>query len=552
MSLPSTTTLFNEPSTDFHLKLNEQLFHIPYSLLQKNYDQFQNKLATYSTKIHDMSAKIDNLLSCKDFENDKLALKELNGCIKITEHFEKSIKSIVNNELEILNRIEQRIKFFQDLQRYKDSKDKLGLVQWYQKYTNLLIGDYLTRNGDLDENTLENPGVIFLKQQDIDGLLDYKILLNANKVSRSLLKNHNLTYLIEFVKENETYLRDKKSNLEFVTRFQQYIELLKKHDYDNAINCYQNHLIKFLDTNFNDLQIASGLMIYMETCQNLLVTMQREDKLNNYESTPFMERLSTYEQDPSLAFNHFFKNKNYFSLASDSDSNNNNSSNNDNKFSSKTNYPLNSQKDKFFKRENLIQYLDLLGDNNWVKLNELFLDEYYSMYGISRNEPLLIYLSLGTSVLKTKACFHDKNTSILEQYNNILHNRYGSIDINELDNKTNVNDSKDNGSIENKHEPAAYYENTVDNEKNYNSCPICNSPFKHIAENLPYAHHTESKLFENPVMLPNGNVYDAERIKLLAKQLRARNIMHLQDKEIFDPIDKQIYMETDFIKMYPT
>ena len=76
--------------------------------------------------------------------------------------------------------------------------------------------------------------------------------------------------------------------------------------------------------------------------------------------------------------------------------------------------------------------------------------------------------------------------------------------------------------------------------------------FKNIAESLPYAHHTESKLFENPVMLPNGNVYDAERIKLLARQLRARNMMHLQDGEIFDPIDKQIYMETDFIKMYPT
>ena len=544
MSSPSTAALFNEPSTDFHLKLNEQLFHIPYSLLQKNYDQFQNKLTTYSNRIRDMGTKIDELLSFKELESDKLALKELNNCIKTTEHLEKSIKLMVNNELEILNRIEQRIKFFQDLQMYKDSRDKLGLVQWYQSYTNLMIGDYLTRNGELDESTLENPGVIYLKQQNLDGLLDYKILLNANRISQSLLKNHDLTYLIKCVKENETYLRDKKSNLEFMTRFQQYIELLKEHDYENAIKCYQNHLIRFLNTNFNDLQIASGLMIYMETCQNLLVTMQKENKLNNYESTPFMERLSTYERDPSLAFNHFFKNKNCFSLASHYPISNNNN----NKFPTRMSYSLNNQKVNFFNRENLVQYLDLLGDENWVKLNELFLDEYYSMYGISRNEPLLIYLSLGASALKTKACFHDKNTSIIEQYNNILHSRSGGINIDEIENKGYVSDA----GAGNEHKLTMSYENTTDDEKNYNSCPICNGPFKNIAESLPYAHHTESKLFENPVMLPNGNVYDAERIKLLARQLRARNMMHLQDGEIFDPIDKQIYMETDFIKMYPT
>ena len=163
------------------------------------------------------------------------------------------------------------------------------------------------------------------------------------------------------------------------------------------------------------------------------------------------------------------------------------------------------------------------------------------MYGISRNEPLLIYLSLGISALKTKACFRDRNASVIEQYCNLLHSRYDNININEKDSDHDT-----------KHKPTIFNKNVTDDEMVYNVCPICNSSFKNISENLPYAHHTESKLFESPEILPNGNVYDAERLKLLAGQLRVRNLMQLQEGEIFDPIDKQIYLETDFVKMYPT
>lgn len=148
---------------------------------------------------------------------------------------------------------------------------------------------------------------------------------------------------------------------------------------------------------------------------------------------------------------------------------------------------------------------------------------------------------MGISALKTKACFRDRNASVIEQYCNLLHSRYDNMNINEKDSDHDT-----------KHKPTIFNKNVTDDEMVYNVCPICNSSFKNISENLPYAHHTESKLFENPVMLPNGNVYDAERLKLLARQLRVRNLMQLQEGEIFDPIDKQIYLETDFVKMYPT
>lgn len=84
------------------------------------------------------------------------------------------------------------------------------------------------------------------------------------------------------------------------------------------------------------------------------------------------------------------------------------------------------------------------------------------------------------------------------------------------------------------------------------TCPVCSEEFAPIAKDLPYAHHIQSKLFENPVMLPNGNIYDAKKLKALALNLNRSNLADLQEFEVVDPIDKKKYPETDFIKMYPT
>lgn len=528
-------SLIKEPDVDLHLKLNEQLFHIPYSLLQKNYTKFQSKLSHYTASIQHSTDQINSLLSSKCLNDDKLALKELNNCIKNIESLERSINSLVNNELEILNRIEQRIKFFNDLQQQQQQQqgnDKSGLIQWYQRFTNLLIGDYLTRNGTLQEPQ-DNSGVVYLKQHNLEDILDYHILLNANKISKSLLQDHDLTNLIQCIKENESYLNDKNSNLEFKTRFQQYIEFLKEHDYTNAIKCYQQHLVKFISTNFNELQIASGLMVYMETCQRILSTQteninnttNNNNQLNDFNSIPLNEKLSIYQENPSIAYNRFFKKKKI---------------NIHSKTIPKPSSILSNQNDKFFQKNNLLQYLDLLGDENWIKLNELFLDEYYEMYGISKNEPLLIYLTLGISALKTKACLHDDST--IENYTNIIQTSNPYINdttIKQLPQKRKSHSDSNGMEIDQL-------------DANYNFCPVCSDSFKIIAKDLPYAHHTESKLFENPVMLPNGNIYDAKRLELLALNLKVKQITPLHEGEVFDPIDKQIYLKTDFVKMYPT
>lgn len=544
-------SIINEPSVDLHLKLNEQSFHIPYTLLKRNYKLFNellDKEALHLNKkfqeFNKLSLQLPNDDELKkNIQNDKLVVTKLNNIIKSIDIFERKIDKIVNIELEILNRIDKRIKFFKELNQIKLNQNQADLISWYQNYTNILISDYLIRNGSildskstnlLDDSGSGNSGVTFLKQQALDDLLDYNILLNANKICKSLVELNELNLLIDWINDNKKYLNKKNSNLEFLTRLQQFIEYLKIGDYNSAIDCLQNYLIKFLNSNFNDLKIAGGLLVYIDICQNF---KNSSTGTNNDNITKINGNLSNATEmhtkansilslinndamlnnDKNSKFNYFFRRNSPFENKNDSMKNyniaNGGNRNSTDNLNLNQNYNINNEA-FFYNQNNLMDYMKLLDDNNWNKLNDLFLEEYYSLYGISTNEPLLIYLSLGISSLKTKACLQHNNI-IPQEYNHIL-------------------------------------DNTINQYQVKNSCPVCSSIFREITMDMPYAHHTGSRLFENPVMLPNGNIFDSKKLKLLSQIIKKKGIQKLKDNEVFDPIDKQIYLESDFIKMFPT
>ena len=367
-------------------------------------------------------------------------------------------------------------------------EDRDGLINWYQQYTNVLIGDYLLRNNLSLSNKLgdttskleeENSGVTFLKQQHLEKLLDYDVLLTANKIANSLVEFHDLSPLLTWINENKNYLKKNRCTLEFETRFQEHIELLKKGLYREAIDCYQTYLIPFIKDNFNDLKLAAGLLMFIQ-CFGTSVFTNEDNNLKKKSNDNVYELLfhkKMLNENPNVAL-------------------------------------INENGMKFcYDAYDSSRYKELLSVNRWHSLKNYFLKEYYSMYGISTNDPLLIYLSLGISTLKTKACLHENNNSI----------------------STNQ-------------DLFSYVNNRVINNK----CPVCSDSFAKMSESLPYAHHTESKLFENPIMLPNGNIYDSKKLKELAVKLKESNLCNLNENEIMDPIDKRIYPADEFITMYPT
>ncbi|GCE97463.1 GID complex subunit containing RING finger motif [Zygosaccharomyces mellis] len=503
-------SLFNEPSTDFHLQLNEQLFQIPYELLRKNSKLVQKVIDKEAQGLNNDFQEMNAMLVKNELEQDKVALVKLGEIIKSVDSFEKKLGKRTSEDLQLLNRIKERITFFQNLEDAKTLRDHSKLTQWYQDYTNLLIGDYLIRNSRVKAKELDearsgedeseddkswNPGVMFLKQQHLEQLLDYDILLAANRISKSLTEEHNLSPLITWIGENQSFLKKNCSILEFEVRLQEYVEYLKNGQFKNAIECFQRFLLQFMETNFADLKLASGLLVFIKSCE------KSSPPTSDGFIDPQIIAGDEFAKDGNLVLKskadvhqHFFHRKAFKS----------------------PNTPVSSN---VFKLNNLTKnlefarYTDLLDTKRWVALSELFLKEYYSMYGISHLDPLLMYLSLGISTLKTKECLHEQ--------------KFTSSNFHKL------NDFIHQGILR-------------------NTCPVCSSEFAPIAKDLPYAHHTQSKLFENPIMLPNGNIYDMRKLKTLAATLIRENLYPLKDYEVLDPIDKQVFAETDFVTMYPT
>ncbi|CEP61343.1 glucose-induced degradation complex subunit FYV10 LALA0_S03e00738g [Lachancea lanzarotensis] len=498
-------SLLNEPSVDFHLKLNEQSFHIPNELLKNNVKKVQKLVERETKRLEVLFGDLNAAVVAG--HDPHVSINKLNDIIKAVELLERKLDKRVNLEGELLKRIEYRFNYYNELEELKKSGNREGLISWYQVYTNLLIGDYLVRNNNLCDQELArdsletssrlkrknnspatppppvNAGLQFLRSQGLEHHLDWDILVTANQISKSLDVNHDLTLLVNWIKENQAYLTSRSSALEFETRLQEYIELVKTRNYPGAIGCFQNHLIKFINTNFEELQLASGLLVFIKSFKEQVPQQSESQNDTSNMKTRFG------------FFQYFFGKAPPRELGSGNGT-----------FGSDT-------RTKFSANGEFVRYTRVLSDDRWNVLKRLFLQEFYSMYGISQHDPLLIYLSLGISTLKTRSCLQDMYSTV--KLDEDLHN-------------------------------------FLNNELNHSKCPVCSPEFAPITKDLPYAHHIQSNLFENPVMLPNGNIYDSKKLKLLAVKLASRKLYDLKPDQVMDPINQQVYDEKDFVTMYPT
>lgn len=496
------------------MSLNESSFKIPYSLLNANFKQYELYLHQETSKLKQKLSLINDLISAGTLDDEENALSELNDMIKNVNTFEKQLNHKTNKEWNLLMRIKKRAKFYSEMNINYEKNDFKGINEWYQKYTNLLIADYLIRNCTLEQQheveketgdpDLCNPGIMFLKQKHMEHLIDTDVLTEANEISISLTSEHNLKPLMEWIESNKQRLVRRKSHLEFKANFQKYIELLLNFDLGGAIHCLQTCLFKYIGNHFDEVTGACGLLVYIERCIEQTTFQSRSNTPDSSSedincTNPKQDSKSgTYFNNDDDVYRYFFH-----CSAPNSEIN----------IIDPTETTSVTNIQHLFNAKNLEKYTNLLDQSSWSNLSDLFLDEYYSIYNIPKNDPLLIYISLGVSALKTKECLHDR-PQIDTHYDVLDH--YSSDD------------------------------------KFENPCPVCSKYFAPLSEDLPYAHHTESKLFDNPVMLPSGNVFDSSRLKLLADTLKEKGIVKLKIGEIIDPIEKTVFSESDFITMYPT
>ena len=512
---PNTHTMaqVDTPSTDFLLQLNEQAFTIPHALLSEAQRRHEAGIERDTKQLRaaflGLSAQMQ---SDRSIEGKESALVHLDEVMRDVQALEKRLRETVTREGALLNRIRKRIEFYGEYEKAAQVGTAQSLKQWYLNYTNLLVADYLARNaktmGLVDpesSTTPENSGVVFLKQQEMQDLLDYDILLGANKISCALVDEHDLGPLVEWIAENKKALEKERSPLEFYANFQTYVQELLCGDISEAITCLQTTLFKYMSTHFDEVTAACGMLVYAERCvleRRALEKSLDSDVQPQVLTDPTPAQL---QQQRERAFEYFFHRRMPVGPSATSGP----------RTRSKTHTlaPKPDSAELLSNMKNLQRYQDLLSDSGWSRLNEMFLESYYSMYRIAKNEPLLIYISLGVSALKTRSCLH-KSFEWDPRLDALCKDGKGKFGA--------------------------------------NKCPVCSTHFSRLAKTLPFAHHTESKLFDNPVMLPSGNIYDSNRLKMLAKVISDSDIVHLAPHEVLDPIEGEVYKWNEFVTMYPT
>jgi macrophage erythroblast attacher len=426
----------DEPSVDFHLRTQQANFRVPYELLRKNIKDIQKLDEKQFRKIAELTSDLS--------KNDVDKKAKLRQIIASMKHYEKKMRARYDAEQELISRIKTRIAKLTELKTLKeaisadkDHKDadvnRERLLSWYRDQTNLLIVEYLLRN---NVTKGDNPGLALLKDLKFDELVDSDIILKSNQISNSILLNHDLIPLIGWIQENKSYLKKTKSSLEFQSRFQEYIEFIKKGEISSALSIFNSHLAGFTRTNFEEIRLASGLLIFLH-----------DDCLT---------------EEPKLK-----------------------------------------------------KYVDLFSEERYKYLSDLFLEIYYKMYGIPQDDPLLVYLSVGISTLKTKSC------------------KCASTDKEDLNFETLLKKK-----MNQREDPS--------NPNNHN-CPVCSLEMNQLSEQLPYSHNVESFLFDNPVMLPNGNIFDKTKLISYTKGLKT-----LAEDELMDPITSTTFKIDDLVTMYPT
>lgn len=139
--------------------------------------------------------------------------------------------------------------------------------------------------------------------------------------------------------------------------------------------------------------------------------------------------------------------------------------------------------------------------SRWARLADIFTERHNALLGLPSFPLLHIALQSGLSALKTPACHssHASSSSTPSHHTSLT----SSV------------------------------------------CPICSTELNELARNVPYAHHTQSHVEHDLLLLPNGRVYGQQKLEGYARKagLPPGKVKDLRTGEVYS-VDqlKKVYI----------
>ncbi|KAG5745870.1 hypothetical protein H9Q69_001367 [Fusarium xylarioides] len=239
-----------------HLLLDQPLLRLPSELLRKNFRTAHFTIEKDTTALKTLlkdsaTAAVSGRASQQD------VLRNLDAMVSRMRGLKRKLNASAAEEARLHAQTAARISHLDELYKM-DTVEDVKYETWSRKRLDRLLTDYLLRHG------YNNTAKELAEQRGITDLVDIDTFVAASRIRDSLIKQ-SLVEALAWCNDNKKELRKMESKLEFMLRFQQYIELVRSQSsakLTEAIAHAKKHLIPYRATFPREVQQVCGLLAF--------------------------------------------------------------------------------------------------------------------------------------------------------------------------------------------------------------------------------------------------------------------------------------------------
>ncbi|OAA54110.1 negative regulation of gluconeogenesis protein [Niveomyces insectorum RCEF 264] len=235
-----------------HLLLDQPLLRLPHELLRKNFRAARFVVEKESVAVKNAlkdaaTAGLDGRTTPDD------VLKSLDAMVARMRGVKRKLAACADEEASLYRQVDARTAHLAELATMH-TLDDVAYEAWSRRRLDRLLVDYLLRHGygasaaalvEDDDREHDDDRGDDAPESRLRDLVDLDTFAHMAQIRQRLLRDHSVTEALAWCVENKKELRRMESNLEFMLRFQQYIELVRTQQIPrlaDAINHARRHL----------------------------------------------------------------------------------------------------------------------------------------------------------------------------------------------------------------------------------------------------------------------------------------------------------------------
>ncbi|CAG8954541.1 hypothetical protein HYFRA_00004456 [Hymenoscyphus fraxineus] len=241
---------------DTHLILDQPLIRLPFELLRKNFKVAHFTVEKEGSAVKTAVRETANASLTANSSPDEV-LKNVDSMLARMKGLKRKLAACQEEETRLQQQSASRIRHLAQLYEMQ-SLDDVKYEEWSRTRLDRLLVDYLLRHG------YKESASALSKEKGIEDLVDVETFVQMSRIRESL-RNQRVNEALAWCAENKKELRKMESKLEFMLRFQQYIELVRTQEQSKLLESIahaKKYLLPFKDLYPKEVQQACGLLAF--------------------------------------------------------------------------------------------------------------------------------------------------------------------------------------------------------------------------------------------------------------------------------------------------